>query len=442
MTDTLQYLLDALKAHPELKWVINQQSWQTDFLRFFKSQTNYNITKENLSLSLSIYKGKKNFSFNIDDPQPQSIDTAMEKALGIIDSLPEDPDFVDIETDLRTATQKKTVNNIVAVSLDTKTRILQKVADIVQPHGFGIYGTFICNFSSERVLNSNGVDKSYSSSPIYLEVKAVHDTTQVTVLETFGGEDFGRFDQDDFCERLLKKVIHGTAEIVDMEAGTYDVVLAPRCIAEFVQYISWGMSARALDQRSSFFEGKLDTQVFPENITITDDPSDPDVISSSYSGEGHLYQRLPLIEKGVFKNFMCNCYYSHKTGLPENGNSANCLVLSGGDKSLEEMIGSIDKGLYISSLHYMNFINEKETSLTGLTRDGTFLIENGKISRVVNSLRFTERIERILSNILLLENKSYTIPFSGNYEFFDIEAVKAPHVVVRDFNITSSTKTI
>ncbi len=442
MKDIIKYLTDTLSVHKELKWVIYQKLWQTDFLRFFQSQTNYNISKENCSVSLSLYKGKKNYSFNIDNPDQDKIDLAMAKALAIIDSLPEDPDFADIETDTRLADARPEVNNITALPLARKTGILQHVADEVAGYDFKIYGTFICNYSQTRVVNSNGVDKSSSSSPIYLEVKAVHNKTQVTVLETFGGEDIARFDLVDFVQRLVLKVGFASSEIVDVPAGQYDVVLAPRCIAEFVQYLSYSMSARSLDQRSSYFEGLLDQPVFPENITITDDPTDPDVITASYNGEGHLYQPLPLIEKGVFKNFMCDSYYAHKTGLPENGNSANCLVLNGGDKSLEQMIGSIKRGLYISSLHYMNFINEKETSLTGLTRDGTFLIEDGKICKVVNNLRFTERIERILKNVLMLENRSYTIPFSGNYEFFDIEAVKAPHAVVKAFNITSSTNTI
>jgi predicted Zn-dependent protease len=202
------------------------------------------------------------------------------------------------------------------------------------------------------------------------------------------------------------------------------------------------MSARALDQHSSWFEGKLNEQVFPAHISIVDDPADPRMIRADYGSDGHIYRRLPLVEKGVFRAFLCNNYYAHKTGLPKNGNTASCLKIEPGDKTLEEMIGGIKRGLYISSLHYMNFINPRETSLTGLTRDGTFLIENGRITKVVNNLRFTERIERILNNVVGLEDHCATIPFSGNYESFDIETVKAPHAHVRDFNVTSSTKTI
>jgi predicted Zn-dependent protease len=264
----------------------------------------------------------------------------------------------------------------------------------------------------------------------------------VTVLETFGGEDFSFFDEQDFSERLIRKIKFCAADIVDVEPGHYDVILAPRCLAEFVQYLCYGMSARSLDNHSSFFEGKVGQQVFPAFISITDDPTDPQLIRRAYGSDGHIYRPLKLIEQGVFRNFMCNNYYSHKTGLPKNGNTASCLRIDAGSKPLEQMIGSVRKGLYISSLHYMNFINPRETSLTGLTRDGTFLIEDGKISKVVNNLRFTERIERILNNVLELENRCYTIPFSENYNLFDIDTIKAPHALVRDFNISSSTHTI
>jgi len=118
------------------------------------------------------------------------------------------------------------------------------------------------------------------------------------------------------------------------------------------------------------------------------------------------------------------------------------LKIAPGQSSLDEMIASVKHGLFISSLHYMNFINPKETSLTGLTRDGTFLIENGKITKVVNNLRFTERISRILENVIELENKAYSIPFSSNYAEFSVRTTKAPHAKVKGFNITSSTRTI
>ena len=440
--DQLEYLKSVLDQHPELQYSITQSNWSTDFLRFYHSETNYNISKDNTTIGAEIYKGKKSFNFAIENPERGKIDAALSDALEVIDKLPEDPDFVDLESDMTLAEPRVVKNNIEAIPLDLKTKILSNISAAASMYDFDIFGTFICNYQSFRLINSNGLDKSSQSSPIYLEVKAVHNKSQVTVLETFGGEDFGYFNERAFTESLMQKIKYCSSEIVDVEPGYYDVILAPRCLAEFIQYLSHGMSARALDQHSSWFEGKLNEQVFPAHISIVDDPADPRMIRADYGSDGHIYRRLPLVEKGVFRAFLCNNYYAHKTGLPKNGNTASCLKIEPGDKTLEEMIGGIKRGLYISSLHYMNFINPRETSLTGLTRDGTFLIENGRITKVVNNLRFTERIERILNNVVGLEDHCATIPFSGNYESFDIETVKAPHAHVRDFNVTSSTKTI
>ena len=442
MNQYLSHILTSLSAHRDLKYVILEKQWQSDFLRFYHSQTNYNITKDNTSMEMSIYKGKRSYSFSIDDPTLEKIDVALAEAMGIIDKLPEDPDFVDIETDQTMAAPRPKPRNPELLPLARKTKILQEIADAVKDKNFEIYGSFICNFERYRLINSNGLEKIWEVSPIYLEVKAVHNESQITVLETFGGEDFNRFDQEVFISRLLTKIGYAGNEVIDVEPGYYDVVLAPRCIAEFVQYLSYGTSARALDQHSSYFEGQIGQQLFPASVTITDDPSDNDLITYDYNNEGHIYQPLTLIDKGVFKAFTCNSYYHHKTGLPKNGNVASCLKLSPGDQILGHLLAKVKRGLYISSLHYMNFINPKETSLTGLTRDGTFLVEDGKITKVVNNLRFTERIDRIIKNIVALENRSETVPFSDNYEFFSIESAKAPHVLVKDFNITASTKTI
>jgi predicted Zn-dependent protease len=435
-------LTNHLSQYRDLKFSIIVSDWQTDFLRFYQSQTNYNISKKVHSIDVTLYKDQKSYNFGIDQPTEESVKKAVNHAMDVIDSLPADPDFVDVETDLSKSNENQKENNVVKVSLEKKIEILKEIDKIATQLGFELFGTFICNYQHTHIINSNGVDKQQWNSPIYFEVKAVSKTNQVTVLNTYGGEDFNTFNLSNFINELKLKMINAQNDIVDVAPGEYDVILSPRCIAEFMVYLSGGMFSRSYDQKSSYFQDKINEQVFPDSVSIIDDPTDKEIISFDYNGDGHIYRQLPLIENGVFKNFMCNQYYSHKTGLPKNGNTGACLVLRAGNTSIESMISSIDKGLYISSLHYMNFINEKETSVTGLTRDGTFLIENGKITKVVNNLRFTEFISRIFQHITMLEDKSYTIPFSDNYEMFDISSAKAPHVLVKGFNITSSTKTI
>ena len=316
--ENLEYLKSLLDIHPELQYEIIEQYWTTDFLRFYHSQTNYNISKETTTLSATIYKGKKSFNFMLDNATSEKIDNAVHNALTIIDKLPEDPYFVDLENDKTLAKPREVKNNIEAIPLKLKTEILSRIAEAVAPHNFDIFGSFVCNYQKYRLINSNGLDKTSENSPYYLEVKAVHNKSQVTVIEAFGGEDFQYFQEQNFIEHLLQKIGYCFNDIVDIEPGTYDVILAPRCLGEFAQYLAYGMHARSLDQHSSFFEGKLNQKVFPEWVSICDDPDDPEIIHKDYGSNGHIYRYLSLVDNGIFRNFMCDNYYSHKTGLPKN----------------------------------------------------------------------------------------------------------------------------
>ncbi|MCD4828617.1 MAG: TldD/PmbA family protein [Candidatus Cloacimonetes bacterium] len=443
MNTTMHAELSALcREHPELKIEFHHQNWETDFLRFFRSQVNYNVRRESSHLTASVYKGQRSCSFSIEDPDMAAVREKLSETLAIIDQLPPDPDFVDLEDDLRTVPQFEYVNNIDAVPLATKVNILARLASAVEPMGFRIYGTFICNHSHDRVINSNGVDKSMAHSPVMLEVKAVSDSNEVTVLQSYGGESLDRFDEEEFTRQLVGKVQAATREVVDVDPGEYQVILSPRCLAEFLQYLSWLMSARALDQNISPFEGKVGKKLFSEHVTVRDNPHHPGLIRCLYNSEGHLYQSLDIIENGVFRNFLVDNYYAHKTGLTKNGNVGMCLEFEPGDTSLDDMIAGVKRGLYVSSLHYMNFMNPRETSVTGLTRDGTFLIKDGKLTRVVNNLRYTQRITEVLERIVCVEDTSVVVPFSTNYDNFAILTAGMPHVLVDGFKISSSTRTV
>lgn len=440
--DFSKELLKICQLYPDLKFNFHLRDWETDFLRFYRSQINYNISKHSISLHTTLYKGKKSYSFTIYNPTREQLLAKIEEVKGLVEQLPEDPDFIDLEDNLETTSERGKTNNIKKVNLDVKIDILEKITKKIEPYDFRIYGTFICNYKTLYIVNSNGLFKREINSPIYMEVKAVSNKNEVTVLEVFGGENFDKFNQDRFIKNLEVKVKAASSEIVDVEPGEYEVILAPRCVGDYWMYLESSMTARSLDVQQSFFEGKLDKQVFPENITLIDDPEHPELINFDYNTDGHPYKKTVIIEKGKFKNFLVDNYYGRKLKMTKNGADGAALVMQTGDKSWDELVGSVKKGLYISSLHYMNFINRKETSLTGLTRDGTFLIENGKLTKVVNNLRFTEKISDIINGITDIEDQAYTVPYSSNYGEFGIDSVRMPHVKVSGFKISSSTKKV
>ncbi|MCL2063721.1 MAG: TldD/PmbA family protein [Candidatus Cloacimonetes bacterium] len=443
-------------CYPELKMSIHLRQWQTDFLRFFKSQTNYNISKNTIYADVQLYKDKKNYSFTVNNPSVELIRDRIVEALKVIDKLPPDPDFVDLETNLAKGIEVVKENQIKIISLDMKIEILKSFKAKIEPLGFDLYGTFICNNEINYLMNSNGLDKKWEMSPYYFEIKAVSNKTEVTVLESFGGDtveldtSFSDINCNEIVQTFKNKVSDfaqkcklAQNEVIDVDSGDYEVILAPRCIGELMQYYVWSnLKVSSVDREETDLIGKEGLKVFPESFSLYDSPQHRNVVKTEYGSEGHLIGELPIFEKGVFQNFLVNFYYGKKLGYEINGNQGNCLVMQTGEAKLAAMIKSVKKGLYISSFHYMNFINERETSLTGLTRDGTFLIEDGQITKVVNNLRFTEKITDILNNITDIEDKSTVYPMSDNYGSFSISAYSMPHIKVKEFNISSSTKTV
>jgi len=440
LKEELRFLIN---DYPCCKIHLSLKRWETDFLRFYRSQTNYNISKSSLYAQVTLFKDKKNYSFNVNNPTCEAVREKIDEALAIIDQLPPDPDFVDLEADLRKASEAPKDNNIEKLTLEQKIDILTQFAEAVKPFDSEIYGTFICNHEVTYLLNSNGVNKKTESSPFYLEIKAVSSKNEVTVLDCIGGEQIERLDVASMVKNLVEKVKTTQSELIDVDSGDYEVILAPRCVADLLSYYAWsGYSARCLDRKDTDLEGKIGQRLFPECFSLSDLPHHPDVVSSDYCSEGHLLEDLPIFERGVFKNFLVSNYFAHKLNMTENGNHADCLVMETGDTSLSDMIKGVKKGLYISSFHYINFINARQTSLTGLTRDGTFLIENGKLSKVVNNLRFTDKITDVISNITAIQDTATSIPSSGNYGNFSINATVMPHILVSKFHISSSTHTV
>ena len=443
MERILEELKKIIKENDKYSFEFKLFSWETDFLRFFNSEINYNITKKSISLMGTLEREKRKYSFSISNPTIEAIYNETRKGLEIVDKLPADPDFDSFEDNKELYEYKDFKRSMDKVSLDDKIKILKKLSETAEKHNFGIYGTFVSLAKDGYILNSTGLEKRYFVSPIMLDVKAVSNENMVTVIHSFGGNDLTHFDLELFNSQFEEKIINAKLPVVDVEPGDYEVILGPHAVSELLQYLMSGVYAHSLDSGSSFFEGKIDQKLFSEKVTLKSDPYNEKLITYPYTSDGHLAKPLTIIENGVFKNFIVDHYYSKKLNIEKNGSvGEKALVLGKGNKSLNDMIKETEKGLYIANLHYINFINQKVTSITGLTRDGTFLIENGKITKVVNNLRFTEKISAILENVIDVENMEHSRPVSENYEEFDIYTHLVPHIKTKKFQITSSTKTI
>jgi predicted Zn-dependent protease len=221
------------------------------------------------------------------------------------------------------------------------------------------------------------------------------------------------------------------------------VILDPSAALDLVGFLFYDFAATAVADKRSCLNGRIGKPLFDKNITIVDDAYHPLQLGAPFDGEGIPRQRVPLVDRGVPKNLV----YSRKaakiarktpTGhgfmLPnEYGEAPMNLVLSGGDSSLEQMIASTDRGLLVTRIWYIREVEPYEKIMTGMTRDGLFLVEKGKITSAVRNFRFNQSLLEALRNVEML---GPAVRASGEEAF----EMVVPAMKVRDFNFTEVTK--
>ena len=249
--------------------------------------------------------------------------------------------------------------------------------------------------------------------------------------------DVSRIDATALGTRAIEKAQRSRTPVA-IEPGRYTVVLEPTAVGNLVQLIAFALNARNADEGRSFFAkqgggNKVGQKVVDERVTLVSDPYDPGAPGAPFTGEGLPIAPTTWIENGVVRNLSYDRYWAQRQNVvptPFGGT----LRMSGGDATLEEMIASTDRGLLVTRFWYIRPVDPRTILYTGLTRDGTFLIENGKITRAVKNLRYNESPIFMLNNI---EMMGRPMRVSASESGSPGVAVVVPPLKVRDFTFTS-----
>jgi predicted Zn-dependent protease len=246
--------------------------------------------------------------------------------------------------------------------------------------------------------------------------------------------DWSQLDVKAVAQRAIEKA-RLSRNPVAIEPGRYTVILEPQAVGDLVQLLAFALDARSADEGRSPFSKqgggtKIGEKIVDERVTLFSDPADPQLLSNTFDGQGLPARRQVWIEKGVLKKLTYSRFWAQKKNQqPDAG--TNAAKLSGGTESADDLIKSTPRGVLVTRLWYLRGVDPRTVLYTGLTRDGTFLIEDGKITKAIKNMRFNESPLFMLNN---LEGIGQAIRVAGTESGGDIVM---PTLKVRDFNFTS-----
>ena len=289
------------------------------------------------------------------------------------------------------------------------------------------------------IANSSGALASFDGTDAQANVKIIAQDSS-GFAERYS-TDIAAIDGGDVGARAAKKAL-ASAHPRGIEPGDWTVILEPPAFGELLIYLADHFSAQTYDEGSSFFSGALGQTFFDANFTLGDDYTHPLAPGMPFDYEAQPKSILPLVERGVVRNFVTDAYYAKKLGCTNTGHAlpapnaygpqALNLVVAPGTESLDALIARTTRGLLISRFWYIRTVDQKRAIVTGMTRDGTFLIEDGEIVGGVRNLRFNQSILDALKGVSFSNEQRRT----GQYSY----SLVVPSARIERFTFTSTTE--
>jgi predicted Zn-dependent protease len=249
------------------------------------------------------------------------------------------------------------------------------------------------------------------------------------------------FDPSSMTARAIDIALR-SAKPVALEPGNYTAILPAECVADLANNLLFGFNQRSIDEGRSFlsqFQKQIGSgqKLFSEKVTLVSDPASLEAPSNNFDGEGQPLRRTEWIRDGAVRNIACTRYWAKKTSRealppPEN------LIMSGGKTSIDEMVASTARGLLVTRFWYVRPVDPQTALYTGLTRDGCFLVENGKVTRPVKNFRWNETPVKMLRNIEAMGPTRRVITSERDIG----SALAFPNLKVSDFTFSSLSDAI
>ncbi|MBE7176558.1 MAG: TldD/PmbA family protein [Mucilaginibacter polytrichastri] len=387
-----------------------------------------------LTLSVSSSFGKKTGSASINEFDDASLEKVVRRAEELAQLAPEDKEYMPPLGPQKYADAINYVPKTAAATPDTRAEAVGKSIGVSKAAKLAAAGFIENTTSFDAKMNSEGLFAYNNGTDVIFTVTTRTEDGKGSGYAARGFNDISKLDTFEATKIAATKA-SGSATARAIEPGKYTVILEPVAAAYMLENMFRGFDARNADEGRSFMSkpgggSRLGEKLMDDKVTIYSDPLNAELPTSVYSNDGRPLERVNWIEKGVVKNLSYSRYWAQKKGVKAVP-SPEAVIMEGGTASLEELIKSTERGILVSRLWYIRMVDPQTLLLTGLTRDGTFYIENGQIKYPLKNFRFNESPVIMLNNVEALGKPERTISVESYRSYL------IPPMKIRDFTFTS-----
>jgi len=424
--------------------------------RFANNTIHQNVAEEGYVISIRVAMDGKTARATTNRTDDDSLRRAVQSAEQIARVQQTDPDLLPLpspEEAKELQPVQRHFGATAAIKPEDRAAAVEQIVGVAKKHKQTTAGIYSSSEHLEALLNSRGLQKIYRQTSSEVSITMLADDS--SGWQKANSPNVANLNPKRLAEIAAEKASR-TAHPREIQPGKYTVVLEPAAVLDLLGFMFFDFGGTALLEQRSFLNNRIGARLFGENITIHDDVYHPLQSGAAFDGEGIPRKRVALVDKGAVRNLV----YSRATarrmqhselaaqlgpasptghGFPlpnEIGDAPMNIVVEGGNsnaKSVDEMVSATDRGILVTRLWYIREVDPYEKILTGMTRDGTFLIEHGKLAGGVRNFRFNQSLIEMLQNIAMLGGSERA---SGE-ESFDMVV---PPMVVNNFNFTELTK--
>lgn len=421
------------------------QTLDSSLSRFANNTIHQNVFESNATARVRVILGKRTGVAETNDLSAEGIARAIGTARAIAQTQTDLPNTAPLPSAAAAPQVNAFFARTAECSPETRAQVISKLCKQAAAQKLIAAGAFRTDAYEIAVANSLGTFQYHQGTIADLHTVTMNEAGTASGYASASAPDVRALDSEAVARVAMDKALRSQNPIA-LAPGEYTVILEPPAVAMMLQYLAWHtFNALAVQEERSFVRGKKGELVFSPLMTLFDDGASTQGYASPFDHEGVPREKVMLIENGIAREMVYDTFTAQRDKVQSTGHSlpapnmqgplARNLFLAAGDKSRQELISSVQRGILVTRFWYTRVVAPLNVMMTGLTRDGTFLIENGQVSLPVKNLRFTTSYIDALKNTRGIGNDMTLV----RDEWYGMNFC-APTLVVDGFNFTGVTQ--